>query len=478
RTGGTSNSIGGKETTGELARSWKTDLGTKLTPPVAADERVFVAATEKHTLHALDARTGERVWRFTADGRIDSPPSFDRGMLLFGCADGYLYCVAADDGQLAWRRRIAPAERWMAVDGQLESVWRLHGSVLVHEGLAYCCAGRSTFLDGGLYLAAVDIASGEVKHRARVSTETPTRVDREGKDFVPAYHIEGAHSDVLVAENGMIYLNQMEFSPDLKLQPTRYLTKEQVTARPSMNLDNQPFVNEDIFNVKWRDKTWSTYDELAGILVDENQSVGEHAFGRHLFTTSGFLDTTYFNRSFWMYSAVWPGFNHSNLAPKSGQLVVIGPETTYALNAYTSRYALSPKLDPETKGYLLVADANDNDPTLDPRAWGKDKGMGFSRGAPPKWHQWLPIRVQAMVLAGNTLVVCGPPDLVPPADPMAAFEGRLGSRLWTVAASDGTILGKHELEEMPTFDGMIVAEDRLFLCTQQGEVICMQGKGS
>jgi outer membrane protein assembly factor BamB len=458
-----------------LERSWKIRLGTELTPPVSADGRVYVVAKNQHTIYALDAIDGKQLWTFAADARIDSPPTFERGALVFGAADGFLYCLRADDGELAWRRRMAPAERWLAVDGQLESVWRLHGSVLIHDHLAYCCAGRSSYLDGGLFLAAVDVATGDVKHQARLHTDADTRVDHERKSFVPAYHIEGAHSDLLVAEGGYIYLNQFRFTPELKAVPGKYLSKAESTGRASMNLDNKDYVNEDIFNVKWRGEQMSTYDQLAGILVDENESVGERDLGRHLFTTSGFLDTSFFNRTYWMYSETWTGFNHTNLAPKSGQLLVIGPKDTYALKAYTSRYPLSPKLDPETKGYLLIADDNDNEPTLDPRAWGKDKGMGFSRGAPPKWHQWLPIRVEAMALAGPTLVVCGPPDVVKEGDPMAAFEGRLGSRLRTISVSDGKTIETQEMDETPVFDGMIVAEDRLYICTEQGDIICMQG---
>ena len=203
--------------------------------------------------------------------------------------------------------------------------------------------------------------------------------------------------------------------------------------------------------------------------------MGERDLGLHLFTTSGFLDTTFFNRTFWMYSETWPGFNMSNLAPKSGQLVVVGPKKTYALKAFTERYPLSPSYTPETKGYLIVADDNHNEPTMDPRAWGKDKGMGFSRGAPPIWHHWVPVRVNAMVLGGDRLFLCGPPDVLKEGDPMAAFEGRLGSELWSLSAEDGKIVSKMKLEEMPIFDGMIVADSRLYLCTQDGDVICMEG---
>ena len=470
RTGATASRVEGK-----LERRWTASLGTAITPPVAADGRLFVVAKSRHTIHAFDGRTGEQAWTFVAGGPIDSSPSIHRGRLLFGCADGYAYCIRAEDGALAWRRRLAPGVRWMADNGALESVWRLHGSPTVVGELAYLIAGRSSFVDGGLFLSAIDIKTGEIKHRANLFTASDQREDRKRNEFVASYHIEGAHSDLLVAQDGYIYLNQMKLSPDLKLQPTPYLSKQEITARPSMNLDDQDFVNDNIFKVKWRNNTYQTYDQLAGILVDEKQTVGERKMGLHMLTTSGFLDSSFFNRTYWMYAETWPGFNMTNLAPKSGQLLVVGPKKTYALKAFTERYPLSPSYTPGSKGYLIVADDNHNEPTMDPRAWGKDKGMGFSRGAPPIWHHWVPVRVNAMVLGGDRLYLCGPPDVIKEDDPMAAFEGRLGSELWSLSAETGEIVSQAKLEEMPIFDGMIVADKRLYLCTKDGDVICMGG---
>ena len=468
RTGATGNCV-----KGDLGRRWSVGVGTDITPPVAADARVFVAARSRHTIHAFNGDDGAEQWSFVAGGPIDSPPSIHRELLVFGCADGYAYCVRADNGELAWRRRLAPAERWMTDNGRLESVWRLHGSVAVVDDLAYCIAGRSSFVDGGLFLTAVDIETGGIRHRTNLYTASDEREDRKRNEFVASYHIEGAHSDLLVAQGGYIYLNQMRFSAELSPRDSEYLSKEQITERPSINLDNKAYVNEDIFKVKWENRVIDTYDKLAAILVDENQTVGERDTGLHMFTTSGFLDTSFFNRTYWMYSKTWPGFNMSNLAPKSGQLVVVGPRKTYALKAFTSRHTLSPRYNPQTKGYLLIADDNNNEPTMDPRAWGKDKGMGFSRGAPPIWHHWVPVRVNAMVLGGDQLIVCGPPDVLKENDPLAAFEGRLGSELWTLSARDGNIISQAKLEEMPVFDGMIVADDRLYLCTTTGNLICL-----
>ena len=64
-------------------------------------------------------------------------------------------------------------------------------------------------------------------------------------------------------------------------------------------------------------------------------------------------------------------------------------------------------------------------------------------------------------------------DVIKDDDPMAAFEGRMGSELWSLSAADGKILAKEKLAETPIFDGMIVAGGQLYLCTQQGEIICM-----
>jgi outer membrane protein assembly factor BamB len=45
----------------EVHEAWRTNLGGRLTPPVAADGRVFVAAVDRHQLYALDAATGRNL---------------------------------------------------------------------------------------------------------------------------------------------------------------------------------------------------------------------------------------------------------------------------------------------------------------------------------------------------------------------------------------------------------------------------------
>ena len=147
--------------------------------------------------------------------------------------------------------------------------------------------------------------------------------------------------------------------------------------------------------------------------------------------------------------------------------------TTYAVQAYPSRNIHSPLFAPATKGYLLFADDNANEPVLDDRTRDRDKGEGFTRLAPPKWFQWVPVRIRAMVAAGPTLFVAGPPDVADEADPYAAFEGRKGALLWSVAVADGRKLAEIKLDAEPVFDGLIAAGGRLFMTTRDGRVLCL-----
>ena len=74
---------------------WRSLLGRKLSAPVAVGTRVFAALPDEHHVACLDAGDGKTQWEFAAGARIDSPPTYYRGTLLFGSADGWVYCVRA-----------------------------------------------------------------------------------------------------------------------------------------------------------------------------------------------------------------------------------------------------------------------------------------------------------------------------------------------------------------------------------------------
>jgi len=187
-----------------LAQVWQTKLGGKLTPPVIAGGRLFVAATETHEVCALDAASGKELWRFMAGGRVDSPPTVHEGRVLFGSNDGWVYCLSASDGRLAWRFRAAPADERIMAYGQLESPWPVSGSVLVKDGVVFCAAGRSSFLDGGIVLYRLDARTG------KELSQTP--VDDHGTTGAT-----GHLNDVLSCDDGLVFMRHESFGLDGQL---------------------------------------------------------------------------------------------------------------------------------------------------------------------------------------------------------------------------------------------------------------------
>ncbi len=439
----------------KVAVNWKLDLGGKLTAPVMADGKLFVAQTNAHTIHALDAANGKPHWTFTAGGRIDSPPTFHNGAILFGSADGRAYCLRASDGALVWQFLAAPADLRVAAFDQIESVWPVHGSVLVDGGVAYFTAGRSTYLDGGIRVYGLDPTTGKIVHQGLL--EGPHRSIDGERD--KAFYILGANSDVLVSEGGFLYMRQKKMTP-----------------------------------------------ELEEIDVDVLSSKGEQDVGLHIFSTAGLLDDSWYNRTFWMYSKRWPGFQLANQAPKAGQLLVVDDERTYALRVFYRRNVHSPMFFPGQEGYLLFADSNANEPQivgepgakepirwlpqsdysrakangemrpLNSEAFGLDKMIGYTRAEPTLWQSWLPVRVRAMVKAGDTLFVAGAPDEFDENDPFAALEDRRGASLVALCAKEGKQLSELKLESPPVFDGLIAADGRLFVSQRDGQVVCLTAK--
>ncbi|KPL23194.1 MAG: hypothetical protein AMJ75_06555 [Phycisphaerae bacterium SM1_79] len=441
---------------------WKVTLKGDLTAPVAASNKVYVARPDAHTLYALDIESGKEIWQFTANGRIDSPPTIYKGMVLVGSKDGYVYCLRASDGRLVWRFLAAPTDKRIAHFDQVESTWPVYGSILVTrnpstgsgQATAYFTAGRSTYLDGGIRVYGLEPTTGKILHKGLL--EGPHREADKDRDL--AFFILGANSDVLVSEGGFIYMRQKK------------MTKE-----------------------------------LQEVKVDVLSSKGAQDVGLHIFSTAGLLDGSWYNRTFWMYSKRWPGFQLANQAPKTGQLLVVDDEKTYAVRVFYRRNVHSLMFFPGKEGYLLFADLNTNEPQivgeegsrepvkwlpqsdfsrargdeirkLESEAFGLDKMIGYTRAEPPVWTKWLGMRIRAMVKAGDTLFVAGPPDAFEQTDPYAAFEARKGAQVVAVSAKDGKKLSETPLEYPPVFDGMIAAGSRLFASLRDGSVVCLAGK--
>lgn len=153
-----------------LQPQWEAPCGEPVSAPVVASGRVYACLPESGRVIALDVRTGAPVWIVNCGGAVNTPPTWTGGLLVFGTASGWVHCVTAAEGRLVWKYRAAPADRMTVVDGQVESVWPVHGSVLVSDGRVYFASGRHTFMDGGVFLHAVDLETGAPLWTTRATT--------------------------------------------------------------------------------------------------------------------------------------------------------------------------------------------------------------------------------------------------------------------------------------------------------------------
>jgi outer membrane protein assembly factor BamB len=193
---------------------WQKRIGNKLAPPIVVDSRIFVPLVDEHHLVAMNGLDGQQKWEYTAGGRIDSPPVYYRGTVLFGSADGWVYCVRAGDGHLVWRFRAAHEERLIGAFGRLESAWPVHGSILVTNGIAYFAAGRSSHLDGGIYLFGVDAVSGKIRYKKRLQGPSYDINNISQNYKLPM----GALPDILQCDGELIYMRDMVFNTHLEQQ--------------------------------------------------------------------------------------------------------------------------------------------------------------------------------------------------------------------------------------------------------------------
>ena len=398
----------GTKIEGVLDATWETKIGGRLSSPVIAGGKVFVASSDSHTVWALDAAGGKPLWSFSAGARVDTPPTVHQGLALFGSADGWVYCLRAADGKLAWRRRAAPDDVRMINRGQLESPWPVHGSVLIQDGVAYLAAGRSSFLDGGILVYALHPATGDVLLEKRINSLDPETHDmleaRLPYDMPP--DATGALPDVFVGDGANVYMRHLKFNPaDLTYRNAALDVPKPKGKKPRVH----------------------------------------PAVGSHLMSVAGLLDDAWFNQTYWTVDG-----------KSQSKLLVFDDRTACGVkpcpgNARHSRAVFTAG----KKGYTLFASRRPEHK--------------------PQWTEQIPVRVRAMVLAGDTLILAGTPDQVPKDDPYAAFDGRIGATLWTVSVGDGKKLAEHKLDSPPVFDGMAAANGRVYLSTTDGTLRCLGG---
>jgi len=427
-----------------LKPAWNQQLGGRLSAVVVARGTLFAAQIDAHTVHALDARSGRKIWSYTAGGRIDSPPTIWQGRALFGCADGYVYCLRASNGALVWRFRAAGDDRRIVAYGQLESAWPVPGSVLVRDpstgsgqAVAYCVVGRSSYLDGSIRLCRLDAKTGELLSETIVDHRDP-ETGYQQKGTVKGTSMPGALPDVLSCDGQSIFMRHNRF--DLEGEPQ----------------------NPDV---------------------------------KHLFSSAGFLEDSWWHRTYWQVGTAmasnYGGWPRAGSQVPAGRLLVLDDESIYGFgrNQYIHHGAhvgidgatifhFKPQQDAQRRFTTYRAFAVDRTASRAQQpadAAARRKRAAASRQAKKyRWTGQPPVLARAMVLAGNNLLLAGPPDIFSSEEPAATFEGKRGGLLCVLSAADGSELAKYDLDSPPVFDGMAAAGGRLYMATTGGEVLCLE----
>lgn len=399
-----------------LSILWQRDIGGRLSGPVIAEGKTFVASVDRHTVHALDARRGTQLWQYTAGGRIDSPPTVARGLAVFGAADGHVHCVRAADGVLAWRFRAAPQDRRVVAFGQLESVWPVHGSVLVNDAVVYCAAGRSSYLDGGIHLYRLDLKTGRKLSEEPIYSRDPATGEQPEEPTM--FEMPGALPDVLSTDGELVYMRHLSLDPvTLRRQEPR----------------------------------------------------------QHLYSPAGFLNGDWWHRTYWIFGAHfysgYIGWYFAGRETPAGRLLVTGDKSIYGFSYRPEFYRGS-----TGRRYQLFAADKKAQPAPEPpdyrRANRDYPPRGEAKFKPKyRWSRGVPLLVRSMVRAGDTLFLAGPPDRALRSPD--AFAGKEGGILCTVSGRDGRLLEQYRLDSLPRFDGMAAANGRLYLSTEDGQLLCL-----
>lgn len=174
--------------------------------PVVSGGLLLVASAAEGSVTARHLSDGGFAWRFFAEGPIRFAPAVAGQRVYCGSDDGWLYCLALDDGRELWRVRGAPEDREMRNhlgNARLISFWPIRGGPVVVDGMVYFSAGIWPTM--GVFVVAVDAQSGKVLWRnGDVSYLEKVRLDhniQQASGLSPQGYLAVA-GDALVVPNG------------------------------------------------------------------------------------------------------------------------------------------------------------------------------------------------------------------------------------------------------------------------------------
>lgn len=88
-----------------ITQVWKFQEDSNIASGFATWKDKAWYATTSGTVCCVSLKDGSRIWSETFGGRIFSTPVYCDGILVFGCADGFIYALDAKRGSVIWCRK-------------------------------------------------------------------------------------------------------------------------------------------------------------------------------------------------------------------------------------------------------------------------------------------------------------------------------------------------------------------------------------
>ncbi len=376
----------------------------------------------------------EAAWQITLSGRL-TPPTVANGRVFVACADEHtLLALDTASGTTAWT---------------FLSGGRIDSPPTIHDGhvLLGCRDG---------YVYSLQASDGAPVWRFR-GARRAQRVSSYGQ-LESAWPI---HGSVLVVDDaafftagrssyldGGIDLYRLNANSGKALSVTTVYSPDPETGRqpPQYNANQMPGSRSDIL-VADAGHVYLRHVPFTKDGVELKEQVP------HLFTLTDFLDDSWTHRSYWVFAAkssISTGCSGRDKNLIYGRLLVYDDTTVHG---YARKNLHWSNQFQDAPYHLFTRERKASTPT---------------------WSKTVPIKVRAMVRAGNTLFAAGPAAAT--AWRTEPATGRQGALLLAYSADDGTEQGRWRLSAPPVFDGMAAARGRLFLTLENGTVLCMAGK--
>ncbi len=164
------------------SRIWQQEIGHSIAAGVAADNNLVVVGSENGLLMAFSAVDGSVGWTYQASTEVLTPPTIVDGLVIARAIDGQITALNARSGQPVWKQYIGVAD--LSIRGNARGVY-LDGAILYTND-----RGRMVILsvaDGKPVVSTPLVMGKGMTMVEQISDLLATPVVRNGVLFVSAY---------------------------------------------------------------------------------------------------------------------------------------------------------------------------------------------------------------------------------------------------------------------------------------------------